>query len=122
MQGKMGLLLLAAAFSAAVFMQMAVATNVVPAIYVFGDSTADVGNNNFLPGNQAKANFAHNGIDFPGGTPTGRFSNGYNGIDYLAKKLRFKKSPPAYLSITREAMLYRGANFASGGRASSTPL
>ena len=57
----------------------------VPAIYVFGDSLADVGNNNYLPNAAmtSKANFPHNGIDFPGGIPTGRFSNGYNGIDYL---------------------------------------
>ena len=57
----------------------------VPAIYVFGDSTADVGNNNYLPGNDAKANFPHNGIDFPHSRPTGRFSNGYNGIDFLGE-------------------------------------
>lgn len=56
----------------------------VQAIYVFGDSTADVGNNNYLTGsNVAKANFPHNGVDFPTGRPTGRFSNGYNGIDFL---------------------------------------
>lgn len=59
------------------------ATAKVPAIYVFGDSTADVGNNNYLPGSAAKANFPHNGIDFPSSRPTGRFSNGYNGIDFL---------------------------------------
>ncbi|RRT38821.1 hypothetical protein B296_00053158 [Ensete ventricosum] len=52
----------------------------VPAIYVFGDSTADVGNNNYLQGSNAKANFPHNGIDFPFSRPTGRFSNGYNHI------------------------------------------
>lgn len=58
----------------------------VPAIYVFGDSTADVGNNNYLPGNAVpRANFPHNGIDFPTSRPTGRFSNGYNGIDFLGK-------------------------------------
>lgn len=57
----------------------------VPAIYVFGDSTADVGNNNYLQGSNAKANFPHNGIDFPFSRSTGRFSNGYNGIDFLGK-------------------------------------
>jgi hypothetical protein len=56
----------------------------VPAIYVFGDSTADVGNNNYLPGSAVpRANFPHNGVDFPTSRPTGRFSNGYNGIDFL---------------------------------------
>ncbi|CAA7391489.1 unnamed protein product [Spirodela intermedia] len=111
----MGLLLLAAAFSTAVFTRMAAASTVVPAIYAFGDSTADVGNNNFLPGNQAKANFPHNGIDFPRSRPTGRFSNGYIGLDFMAKKLKFNKSPPAYLSISNDAQANRGVNFASGG-------
>lgn len=55
----------------------------VPAVYIFGDSTADVGNNNYLAGSNAKANFPHNGIDFPNSRPTGRFSNGYNGVDFL---------------------------------------
>ncbi|KAJ3684011.1 hypothetical protein LUZ61_013175 [Rhynchospora tenuis] len=55
----------------------------VPAIYVFGDSTADVGNNNYLPGSIPKANFPHNGIDYPHSRPTGRFSNGYLGIDFI---------------------------------------
>ncbi|GJM86404.1 hypothetical protein PR202_ga02258 [Eleusine coracana subsp. coracana] len=30
-----------------------------------------------------RANFPHNGVDFPTSRPTGRFSNGYNGIDFL---------------------------------------
>lgn len=59
----------------------------VPAIYVFGDSTADVGNNNYLPGSDVpRANFPHNGVDFPTSRPTGRFSNGYNGVDFLGKQ------------------------------------
>jgi opacity protein-like surface antigen len=62
----------------------AVAAAKVPAIYVFGDSTADVGNNNYLTGAAVpRANFPHNGIDFPTSRPTGRFSNGYNGVDFL---------------------------------------
>jgi phospholipase/lecithinase/hemolysin len=40
----------------------------VPAMYVFGDSTADVGNNDYLPWSIAKADFPHNGVDFPGGS------------------------------------------------------
>ncbi|WOL20332.1 GDSL esterase/lipase [Canna indica] len=92
----------------------------VPAVYVFGDSTADVGNNNYLPGNDAKANFPHYGVDFPHQTPTGRFSNGYNGIDFLSIHMGFKRSPPPYLSIankTHSLILkgLRGVNFASGG-------
>lgn len=61
----------------------------VPAIYVFGDSTADVGNNNYLSGSNAKANFPHYGVDFPHSRPTGRFSNGYNTIDFIGMKTNF---------------------------------
>ncbi|KAJ0967920.1 hypothetical protein J5N97_024837 [Dioscorea zingiberensis] len=92
----------------------------VPALYVFGDSTADVGNNNYLPGSNAKANFPHNGIDFPFSRPTGRFSNGYNGIDFLANHMGFKRSPPPFLSLannTSHRILrgLKGISFASGG-------
>ena len=54
----------------------------VPAIYVFGDSTADVGNNNYLPG-AGKVNFLPYGIDFPDSIPTGRWTNGYNFVDFF---------------------------------------
>ncbi|KAK1261370.1 GDSL esterase/lipase [Acorus gramineus] len=54
----------------------------VPAIFIFGDSTADVGNNDYLP-TMAKANFPYYGIDFPNGTATGRFSNGFNSADEI---------------------------------------
>ena len=76
-------LLAAAAFACAA---AAGSGSKVPAIYVFGDSTADVGNNNYLPGSAVpRANFPHNGVDFPTSRPTGRFSNGYNGVDFLGK-------------------------------------
>ncbi|XP_077246126.1 GDSL esterase/lipase At5g55050-like [Tasmannia lanceolata] len=58
----------------------------VPSIFVFGDSTADVGTNNFLARTKAKANFPFNGIDFPDAIPTGRFSNGLNSADFVALK------------------------------------
>jgi hypothetical protein len=60
----------------------------VPAVYVFGDSTLDVGNNNYLPGKDVpRANKPYYGIDLPGsGRPTGRFSNGYNTADFVGKQ------------------------------------
>ncbi|OWM85788.1 hypothetical protein CDL15_Pgr012038 [Punica granatum] len=58
----------------------------LPEIFVFGDSFVDIGNNNDLPLSLAKANFLHNGIDFPSQKATGRFSNGKN-IDLLAEKV-----------------------------------
>jgi hypothetical protein len=57
----------------------------VPAIFVFGDSLVDVGNNNYLPVSVAKADFPHNGIDFPTKKATGRFSNGKNAADFLGE-------------------------------------
>ncbi|KAF8729504.1 hypothetical protein HU200_017443 [Digitaria exilis] len=92
--------------------------HLVPAVYVFGDSTVDVGNNQYLPGNSALQ--LPYGIDFPHSRPTGRFSNGYNVADFVAKLLGFKRSPPAYLSLTPETSRQilrglRGANYASGG-------
>ncbi|KAJ7953195.1 GDSL esterase/lipase [Quillaja saponaria] len=77
---------------AMVSMHAAAHTNhVVPdAIFVFGDSTVDVGTNNFLKGTGARANFRYNGIDFPHSTPTGRFSNGFNVADQIEEFLRFE--------------------------------
>ncbi|KAG0534200.1 hypothetical protein BDA96_04G259300 [Sorghum bicolor] len=92
--------------------------HLVPAVYVFGDSTVDVGNNHYLPGNSALQ--LPYGIDFPHSRPTGRFSNGYNVADFVAKLLGFKRSPPAYLSLTPRTSRQilrglRGVNYASGG-------
>lgn len=55
----------------------------VPAVYVFGDSLVDVGNNNYLTLSIAKANHRHYGIDFLNHKPTGRFSNGKNAADFI---------------------------------------
>lgn len=53
----------------------------VPAMFVFGDSLIDDGNNNDMA-SFAKANYYPYGIDFAGG-PTGRFSNGYTIVDEI---------------------------------------
>lgn len=60
----------------------------VPALYVFGDSLVDVGNNNYLTLSIAKANHRHYGIDFPTHKPTGRFSNGKNAADFLGNSIQ----------------------------------
>lgn len=52
---------------------------IVPALFVFGDSLIDNGNNNNIP-SFAKANYFPYGIDFNGG-PTGRFCNGLTMVD-----------------------------------------
>lgn len=51
------------------------------ALFVFGDSLVDNGNNNFL-NSIAKSNYYPYGVDSNTG-PTGRFSNGNTFIDYL---------------------------------------
>ncbi|KAM7498899.1 hypothetical protein LguiA_023313 [Lonicera macranthoides] len=96
----------------------------VPAIYVFGDSLVDVGNNNYLAISLAKADFPHNGVDFPGQKATGRFSNGKNAADFLAEKVGLPTSPP-YLSVVspkkgktkkeKDSAFLAGVSFASGG-------
>ncbi|XP_022716884.1 GDSL esterase/lipase At5g55050-like [Durio zibethinus] len=88
----------------------------VPAVFVFGDSQVDVGNNNYLPVSVAKADFPHNGIDFPTKKPTGRFCNGKNPADFLAEKVGLPSSPP-YLSLLekKDASYINGVSFASGG-------
>ena len=83
---RMGILLLCLVIS----MQALIGTVAVggrpPAMYVFGSSILDVGNNNYLRGAAVgRANSPYNGVDFPGSIPTGRFSNGYNIADYVGK-------------------------------------
>lgn len=56
-------------------------------VFIFGDSTADVGTNNFLAQSNATANFPQYGVDFPHQRPTGRFSNGLNSADALGNIL-----------------------------------
>nr|XP_018682307.1 PREDICTED: GDSL esterase/lipase At1g71691-like [Musa acuminata subsp. malaccensis] len=81
----------------------------VPAMFVFGDSLTDNGNNNGLA-SFAKANYYPYGIDFAGG-PTGRFSNGYTIVDEIAELLGLPLIPP-YSQASGEAALH-GVNYAS---------
>ncbi|KAB1228200.1 hypothetical protein CJ030_MR5G008797 [Morella rubra] len=71
------------------------------AMFVFGDSLVDDGNNNYL-NSLAKANYLPYGIDFPQG-PTGRFCNGKTIIDFLA----FTSTLTPVISIVN------GVNYAS---------
>ncbi|KAK4278444.1 hypothetical protein QN277_016289 [Acacia crassicarpa] len=94
----------------------------VSALYVFGDSLVDVGNNNYLKLSIAKANHFPYGVDFPSKKATGRFSNGKNAADFIAEGLGLPSSPP-YLSLVSEAKnsknnnvsIVGGASFASAG-------
>ncbi|CAJ2638441.1 unnamed protein product [Trifolium pratense] len=81
----------------------------VPAMFIFGDSLIDNGNNNNMA-SLAKANYFPYGIDFNGG-PTGRFSNGYTIVDEIAELLGLPLIP-AYNGATRNQVL-NGVNYAS---------
>ncbi|KAK7269550.1 hypothetical protein RIF29_22281 [Crotalaria pallida] len=89
------------------------AKRLVPALYVFGDSSVDAGNNNHLKTN-AKVNKFPYVIDFKGGA-TGRFCNGKTFADFIAIKLGLPLPPP-YLGV-HEAKRYQittGINYGSG--------
>ncbi|PHT47070.1 GDSL esterase/lipase [Capsicum baccatum] len=90
-------------------------TTLVPAIIIFGDSAADVGNNDYIL-TLFKANYPPYGRDFVTHQPTGRFCNGKLVTDMTADALGFTTYPSAYLSPQASGKnLLIGANFASAG-------
>ncbi|XP_040385705.1 GDSL esterase/lipase At1g33811-like [Oryza brachyantha] len=90
----------------------AAAQQLVPCMYIFGDSLVDNGNNNNLL-SLARANYRPYGVDFSGGPP-GRFTNGLTVVDMLADMLGFRPPLiPAY-AAAQPSDLARGLNFASG--------
>ncbi|KAL0557546.1 hypothetical protein IC582_006090 [Cucumis melo] len=87
----------------------------VPAVFVFGDSIVDTGNNNNLI-TQAKCNYPPYGRDFADGRPTGRFSNGRVPSDLVVDVLGIKPLLPPYADPNLQLEdLLTGVNFASGG-------
>ncbi|KAH0886473.1 hypothetical protein HID58_062569 [Brassica napus] len=62
-----------------------------PAILIFGDSTADTGNNNYHSQAVFKAKHLPYGVDLPGHEANGRFSNGKLISDVIASKLHIKE-------------------------------
>ncbi|KAI3673070.1 hypothetical protein L6452_39180 [Arctium lappa] len=89
----------------------AATAEMVPAMFIFGDSLIDNGNNNDLA-SLAKANYLPYGIDFDGG-PTGRFCNGYTMVDAIAELLGLPLIP-AYSQASNSAdQMLHGVNFAS---------
>ncbi|MED6183643.1 hypothetical protein PIB30_039675 [Stylosanthes scabra] len=89
--------------------------NKVSALYVFGDSTVDPGNNNYIR-TAFKSNFVPYGIDFADHVPTGRFTNGKLGTDFIASYVGLKDLVPPYLdpNITNQELI-TGVSFASAG-------
>ncbi|GLT94096.1 hypothetical protein SLE2022_118550 [Rubroshorea leprosula] len=87
----------------------------VPAIIVFGDSSVDAGNNNFIP-TVARSNFQPYGRDFYGGRATGRFSNGKIATDFISEAFGLKPTIPAYLDPAYNISEFAtGVTFASAG-------
>ncbi|KAF7828981.1 GDSL esterase/lipase EXL3-like [Senna tora] len=88
----------------------------IPAVFAFGDSIVDPGNNNYIS-TLIKCNFPPYGRDFAeGNRPTGRFSNGLVPSDIIAAKFGVKKLLPAYLDPNLHLQdLLTGVSFASGG-------
>ncbi|MBA0610278.1 hypothetical protein Godav_011145 [Gossypium davidsonii] len=85
------------------------------ATFVFGDSLAEVGNNNHLQYSLARSDYPWYGIDFTGRKATGRFTNGRTIGDILSEKLG-TSSPPPYLSLSQnDDAILQGVNYASGG-------
>ncbi|CAN6446748.1 unnamed protein product [Victoria cruziana] len=92
------------------FINGVLSQELVPALFIFGDSLIDAGNNNYIP-SVARANYPPYGIDF--GYPTGRFTNGLTVVDYAAMALGLPLAP-AYLEAKLKGLnMLKGINFAS---------
>ncbi|CAL5050227.1 unnamed protein product [Urochloa decumbens] len=84
-----------------------------PAMYVFGDSILDVGNNKYLPGPDVpQANRPYYGVDFP---PEG---SAMASTPLTTSSMGFLSSPPPYLSLAPNlsllpAALTTGVSYAS---------
>ncbi|GKC48629.1 GDSL esterase/lipase-like protein [Tanacetum coccineum] len=83
----------------------------VAAMFSFGDSLTDNGNNNYL-NSLAKANYDPYGVDFGQGFASGRFSNGNTIIDYLGDFLGIPPLPP-YANPVATRSILQGVNYAS---------
>ncbi|XP_020230947.1 GDSL esterase/lipase At5g45960 isoform X2 [Cajanus cajan] len=89
----------------------------VSGFYVFGDSTVDPGNNNYIE-TAFRSNFPPYGRDFSNQVPTGRFTNGKLATDYIASYVGLKKEIlPPYLdpNLNNIEELMTGVSFASAG-------
>ncbi|KAK3427088.1 hypothetical protein EUGRSUZ_F03393 [Eucalyptus grandis] len=87
----------------------------VSAVFAFGDSTVDTGNNDYI-NTPSKGNVPPYGKDFVNHIPTGRFSNGRLIPDLIAAHYGVKELLPPYLdpALSTED-LTTGVCFASAG-------
>ncbi|CAK7338954.1 unnamed protein product [Dovyalis caffra] len=85
----------------------------VVALFVFGDSLYDVGNNNYLKNATVRLNITPYGETFFK-HPTGRASDGRLIPDFIAEFAKLPLIPP-YLQAGGNHQFRNGVNFASGG-------
>ncbi|CAI0549054.1 unnamed protein product [Linum tenue] len=86
------------------------------AVIIFGDSTVDTGNNNYLPDAVFRADHRPYGENFPTGQPTGRFSDGKLLPDFFASILGIKQLVPPFLHPNlSDSDIRTGVSFASAG-------
>ncbi|XP_037495696.1 GDSL esterase/lipase 6 isoform X2 [Jatropha curcas] len=92
----------------------------VPAIFTFGDSIVDAGNNHFNKNCSAQADFPPYGSTFFH-HPTGRFTNGRTVVDFISQFLGIEFQKPyleakqAVVNGSRKDYPSNGINFASAG-------
>ncbi|XP_047964941.1 GDSL esterase/lipase 7-like [Salvia hispanica] len=84
------------------------------AMYVFGESMSDVGNNKYFIDTLAKADYLPFGIDFSGG-PTGRLCNGKILVDIIAEMVGLPLLPSYADVIVKGDNTLFGVNYASAG-------
>ncbi|CAI0399631.1 unnamed protein product [Linum tenue] len=97
------------------FCEATIGVGRAPAVYMYGDSILDTGNNDYIV-TLFKSNFPPYGKNFPGRKPTGRFSDGKLISDFIVQSLGIKETLPAYLDPDLDAEdLITGVNFAFGG-------
>ncbi|KAL3644855.1 hypothetical protein CASFOL_010035 [Castilleja foliolosa] len=86
-----------------------------PTILIFGDSTVDTGNNNYIL-TPFKGNHPPYGLDFPNRAATGRFSNGKLVPDIISSFFGLKETVPPFLAPNlSDSDLITGVSFASAG-------
>ncbi|KAH7441476.1 hypothetical protein KP509_03G039500 [Ceratopteris richardii] len=86
--------------------------DVPEAVIIFGDSTVDAGNNNFLR-TMIKADFLPYGINFDTHQPTGRFSDGRVVPDFIASRVGLPFPLPYLHPDAKGDKILKGINFAS---------
>ncbi|EOY27527.1 GDSL-like Lipase/Acylhydrolase superfamily protein, putative [Theobroma cacao] len=86
----------------------------VSAVFVFGDSLVEAGNNYYI-NTIAKPGYP-NGIDFAKGSPSGRYTNARTVADIIEEELGFENYSPPYLAPnTTGDVILKGVNYASSG-------